>query len=159
MGLPEHLTSGAIGIALWEAVKHVTGAAIKRRTERAESKKKVLREDVGSAAAKVSACLDLAIEYYTTECSPARRIELATGIRHTTQTLAHLINGVNVGLRETGEIALASGLLISFRKATSLQLDVAGLQPVSADDPAVAAMYRAGMRLLAALTELKYQAT
>lgn len=155
----QSLVSGVIGAVLWEVGKQVFGAIIKRRGDRVEGKRKLVRDDIATANERVTECLRDAVDYFSLLDGDARKAELARAVRHSMQTLSHEIRAINEGLGRLQLGGVESSLLISFRRAVTMQLDSVGLQPLPPDDPVVSAMYRAAHHLQLAFAKLRYDAT
>lgn len=147
------------GAVLWEVGKQVFGAALKRRVDSADAKRKMIRDDLSLATAQISACIDAAVNYFTGNSPDVERRERSAAVRRTLRELASKLHQINLGLETIGAGALDPQLMIRFRQAATMHLDEADPRSLLEDDPLLSSVFRAGHHLQAALTRRRFEAT
>lgn len=154
-----HALTASVSVGAWELGKMVFGLATKRLGDKHDAKRKLVRDDLGAADDKITACLEHAFEYYGMGCEPKRRVELSRMIRHSVQQLSIAVRGANLGLAEIGLGQIGNDKIISFRQALTFQLDSMPPVEMEPDDPRITAIYRSGHHLAMAFRKFRYAAT
>lgn len=146
-----------VGAVLTEGGKQLFGAAVKRRSERAEARRKLVRDDVVALQARVDPLLKLALKYYgqPSESGKQDSQQLKTELK----AFAGAWDVLNRRLAQFELTQLPVGVLVRFRKALTVQLDVRRDAALAADDPIIAGIQTASIGVIDALSEAKYRHT
>jgi len=151
-------TLGAVfGVVATEALKHV----VKRHGDRAEGRRKLLRDALSDCAKLTTEATNAAVEYFqeTDPASDARKLKGAAVKRHL-RDLGTKIQQIDVGLVSNGRHErFPAGLMIKFRQAVTMSMDSANTARLSADDPVITAILRASLNIQTATTTLQYKMT
>ena len=151
---------GAIlGTVLWEAGKQAIGAGVKRFGDKQAAKRKLLSEHGTTAKAKISVCLQHAVEYLTSECSDARKIELGRHLRHEASLLGQAVKDMNTCAESLKLEEIEPAHLIRFRKAVTWNIDSKSYKPQLHDSFDVRSTYQTGFALQEAVTRLQLAGT
>jgi len=148
---------GAVWIAVWEAVKVASGAVLKRKTDKSDNTRHMVRGDLSLAIDRANECLEVARQYFTTDSDDESRRTLGHSIRHKMHVLSTNLNSTAVGLRKLGGDEVDVNLIVRFRQALTMHLDSAHWKKLDEDSTELNAMYRAGHLLALAVMKLKYE--
>lgn len=152
------LAGAAIGAVASEFLKGLVGTAFKRASEKGESRRKSIREDVVKANDRADSCLEVALKYYT-GLDVSKRPELATSVRHSVRTLGMQFNQVNQGLAFLGQKQLEPRFMVEFRQAVTMRLDENDFASFEASSPEVIQMYQSLNELKRALNQARYESS
>lgn len=147
------------GAVLWEVAKQCFSGLLKRRADRRERKRDLLRIDVTKAADLVDACLEQSVTYFTNAQDTKLRADLGKSLIHKVKLLSTSLQAINLGIDINKASQLDQSLVIIFRKAVTTDIGSAGYLAESTESPRVTAMYRAAHHLQMALRRLKYDVT
>jgi hypothetical protein len=144
---------GAIG---WEIFKQIVSAISKRVQESADSKRKMLREDIQCLAEIVCDINEAAVNYFLSEFTSDTAKDLSKQIRAKAKTAGLKLHAVKAQLSASSLQNVEIQLWIAFKAAASKHLDVARTDVWKDDDPRLAEIYRAANYLHAALNKARY---
>lgn len=150
--------SAGLGALLWELIKQLLGAILRRFGDQKSAKRKQLSEQCDATKEKVGQCLQQAVEYLTAECSEDRKSELGRAIRHELSLLGQSVKELNLYASELKVEAVRNPLLVSFRRALTWHLDSKSYKPQSHESTDVVRAYRTAFDLQNALTLMQISA-
>lgn len=151
------LFKGVFWIVAWEVVKVCSGVALKRKGDKSDNKRRMVREDLSACTDQLNVCLQSAREYFTGETTIEARRALGQEIRHQTYVLSTRLNSTSVGLRALGGEEVNLGLIYRFRQALTMQLDSAKWVRLDENSTPINEMYKAGHLLSLEIAKLKYE--
>lgn len=152
------VTVGAIlGAAGLEAFKQFSGHLMKRRTDKADGRRKLVRDDLQSLASKIEPMIGLASKYYSKPSSEG--VETAAQLRMSLKSFAMIWNSTNARIEECGEIRMSSGPLISLRQALTSQLDERRDAALGINDLELEKIFGAAAKAHEELSQVRFRMT
>lgn len=157
---PKTLTLGAIfGAIIWEIFKQLVSSISKRFQESADSKRKMLRQDLECIVGIVCDINEASVNYFLSEFDSKECKDLSKQIRAKAKTAGLKLYAVNDQLAESGLSSIQIRLWTAFKAAASKDLDVSRATVWSDDDSRLAEIYKAAHHLHAALNRARYSTT
>ena len=152
----EGLTLGAaLGALGMEAVKQIGASLIKRRGDKAEGRRKLVRDDLQSLVDRIEPLLELAAKYYAKPSYEG--VDIAAQLRMGLKSFAIIWNTVNTRIEECGESRMSHGPLISLRQALTSKLDVSRDSALSIEDLELERIFGAASKVYEELSKVKFR--
>ncbi len=133
------------------------GQFFKRHDDQIKAQRELLRNDVASLCTQTDSLWREAVDYYQKPSSEG--IEEAKKLKLDLQSFARQWKLVNEKLETAGFAPLPNDLLIQFRQALTLQIDVERTEGLPIAHPTAVALHNASDALNANFYELKYKLT
>lgn len=157
---PKTLTLAAIfGAIIWEIFKQLVASVLKRFHESADSKRKMLRQDLECIVGIVCDINEASVNYFLSEFDSDVCKALSKQIRVKAKTAGLKLYAVNVQLVELHLSSIEIRLWTVFKAAASKDLDVTRTTVWADDDSRLTEIFKAAHHLHAALNRARYSAT
>lgn len=146
-----------VGVAATEIFKLIGSQVFKRKYDKSEGQRKLIREDAQSLLDKIEPVLELAADYYGKPSDSG--VETANKIRSSLKSFAMQWNSINMRIDEIGGTKMAGGPLISFRQALTSKLDLARDSALSIESLELTQIYSAATKAHDELSRVRFQMT
>lgn len=156
MDLKTITLSGVVGAIIWELIRQLISAVIKRGQDAGDGTRKLLREDLEQVVRIVCEVQELSISYFATEFDDEKAREYSRLVKGKLKTGGMKITTLNSHLQEKGRVVIDLSLWTRFKTATTKDLDVKRDSAWSDADPRLNDIYKAANNLHAALSRSRY---
>jgi hypothetical protein len=146
-----------LGVVATEAFKQIGAQLFKRRFEKVEGQRKLIRDDVQSLLGKVDPLLALAVDYYSKPSESG--IDTANKLRSGLKSFGMQWNSTNTRITEFGGSRMSLTPLISLRQALTSKLDMTRESALSIEGLELTQIFNAATKVHDELSRVRFLMT